>query len=261
MRPTRSFIVSIAALVAVASAAMLVVACGGDSGEDGEEFAAAADRICVETAERDVAERPGRSTSQVEYLEQLRASREQTLRQLEGLSPPGDSTAAFEDYLASRREAVERLGDGIKAVEDENAGAYERFRRAARKRVEAGDELAGEAGLVACAGTVSPAERRAIEETVAMSIEPARAREFCAERSTEAMIAGSFSGIADCARQQSQRAETESATIVRLSGIDGVSANALAALDYANGEKGRFEVSLHFEDGVWKFDSVSELSG
>jgi hypothetical protein len=247
----------VSALVAAAALAAGLAACGGESGgsEDAAGFAAAADGICVEAAERDVAARSAPRDSQTAYLRRLRADRAQTLRQLAALEPPQAAAASYRGFLDARREAIAGLDEVIPEAED--AAVVEAFRVGARERVLAAQGLAAEAGLRACAGALGADERAAVGETVALSVQRARAREFCAERSSAAMVANNFAGVADCVRRQSRRSRADRAEIEELSGVDGVSANAIVTLSGA--ESAEYEVSLIYEDGTWKYDAVSPL--
>ncbi len=267
MRRPRQRFQAPAALVSALAASVLMIACGGDATESTadresaakEGFAPAADRICVAAAKRDVAARNAPRSSQAAYLRRLLAARVEALGRLTALEPPAAVAAAFREHLAARREAIAGLRGAIAQADD--AEAIERFRLSARERVLEAQALAAKAGLRACAGTLRPDERRAIEETIALSVRPQRAREFCAERSTAAMIANNFSGVADCVQRQSQRSALDQVAIDQLSGVDRVSADAIVTLSGEGRARERYELALVYEDGAWKYDAVSPAPG
>ena len=245
----------------------MLAACGGDATESTadresatkEDFASAADRICIATAKRDVVAREAPQRSQAAYLRRLLANRVEALRRLTALAPPAAVEAAFREHLAVRRESITGLREAVTQADD--AEAIERFRLSARERVLEAQALAAKAGLRACAGTLRPNERKAIDETIALSVRPGRAQEFCADRSTAAMIANNFSGIADCVQRQSQRSVLDQVAIDQLSGVDGVSANAIVTLSGEGRSGERYELALAYEDGTWKYDAVSPAPG
>ena len=262
MRSLRATHLRAAALLGALAAAVLLVACGGSS-ESGDEpeaegqFAAAAEHTCVDAARRDIVARNAPRDSQAAYLRALIADRQASLRQLERLQPPAEAEAAFQRYLAVRREAIAGLEAAVAQADDPEA--IERFRADARELVLEAQKLAGDAGLQACAGSLSAGERRAIERTVALSVRPDRARQFCTERSTAPMIANNFSGVADCVSRQSQRSQLDAVTVDQLSGVDGVSANAIVTLSGTDGRaRERYELALVYEDGFWRYDAVSQ---
>ena len=255
------------ALVSALAASALLAACGSDAPESTadreavarEGFVPVADRICVAAAKRDVAARNAPRGSQAAYLGRLLADRVETLRRLTALEPPTAIEAVFREHLAARGEAIAGLREAIAQADD--AEAIERFRVSARERVLEAQALAAKAGLRSCAGTLRPDERKAIDETIALSVRPERARKFCAERSTAAMIANNFSGVADCVQRQSQRSVLDQVTIDQLSGVDGVSANAIVTLSGEGRARERYELALVYEDGAWKYDAVSPAPG
>lgn len=252
-----------ATTLAVTVLAGLLAACGGGGEDTGGtvatvDFVAAADRICVDAAERDIAARHAGLPTQVAYLERLRDDREEVLAQLEALEAPDDAAASFDRYVESRRRALQGLREGIDAAERGDEAATEEFRAAARRRVLAGLALASDAGLVACAGALDPAERQAVEETIALSVVPKQAREFCSKHTSEAMVATNFGSVSECIRQQSRRSRASAVSIEELRGIDGISADAVVALGEGEKVSGHYEAALVYEDGVWKFDAVTE---
>jgi len=251
------------ALASLPLATLALAACGGsgDAETTGEEdgFAAAADRICVADAKRDITTRHDATTGgETEFLRQLLRNRRQTLRRLEQLTPPDDATAGFERLLAARREIIARLEDGIEAAAAGDTATLDRFRAAARRRLLAAEDTAAEIGLTACAGTLPPSERAEVEAAIAASTEPARAGEFCRDHVSEAMVASNFGGsVARCIDQQTQRATTDSVAIDELRGVAGVSADVIVSL-LANDERaGAYEAALVREGGSWRLDAVS----
>jgi hypothetical protein len=256
-----SKLAAVAAALVAALTAMLLAGCGG-GGEEGTEttsqaaFRAAADRICAEVARADIETRH-RDLGTLAYLEHLRDDRERALAELEALQAPDDVATAYDAYLEARRRSLVGIDEGTAAARSEEPQAVEEFRAAARGRVEEGLKLAGEAGLVACAGELSPAERKAAEEPIALSVQPRRAREFCTRRTSAAMVESSFDGVADCVRRQSHRSRDDTASVEQISGIDGVGATAVVAVGRSGGDEEAYEAALVYEDGVWKLDAVS----
>ena len=250
---------TIACLLAAASVS--VAACGGEGGAESEDFAAAADRICAETARRDVDARRADPHSQAEYLRQLRHNRKEALRELERLSPPAIDTERFAELLAIRREAAIRIEDGIDAADRGDVLALNEFRGAARERVVTAQAIAAEIGLEACAGRLPARERAAVGEAIGAAVDPARAEQFCTRHTTPVMLASRYGSVSTCVDAQARRERTESVRIDELYGVAGVSASAIVTLTRGAEVVGRFEVALVHEGDSWRYDDASPVPG
>ncbi len=243
----------------VAAAGALIAACGAESGGDAEDFAAAADRICAETARRDVDARRADPQSQADYLRQLRHNRKEALRELERLSPPAIDAERFDAFLAIRHEAAIGIEEGIEAADRGDVLALNAFRLAARERVLAAQAIAAEIGLEACAGRLPARERAAVGEAIGAALDPARAEQFCTRHTTPAMRSHHFGSVSTCVAAQASRQPTDSVTIEELYGVAGVAANAIVALSRAGEPLGRFEVALVHEGDTWRYDDASPV--
>ncbi len=167
------------------------------------------------------------------------------------LEPPAAAADAYAELIAATQASVELVDQAIEASEDGDSDALDAARRESREVRAKANEAAERAGLVACAGTLSDGDLEEITETLELTVDGADAQELCAERVTQAFLELRFAGERSrCLAQQSDAAGG-SVEIEELFGVDAIYANGIVVLD---GE--RFEVSLAFEDGVWKLNSV-----
>ncbi len=249
---------SLTVALLVAAAGALIAACGGgESGGESEDFATAADRICAETARRDVAARSARPQSQAAYLRELRRNRKEALSELDRLTPPPAAAERFEEFFAIRREAAIRIEEGIEAAEEGDVFALRDFRLAARERVVAAQAIAAALGLEACAGLLPARERAAVASAIDASIDPDRSHRFCRRHTTATMLASTFGSLAACVQQQARRTAPEALRIEELFGVAGVSASAIVTLTEDGEAVGRYEIALVHEGDTWRYDGAS----
>ncbi len=242
--------------------ALSVVACGGDESDGDAEFIAAADAICTELAQSELAAFAATAgpEASLDYLEEISDQRSETLERLDALGVPQESATAFADYLAKLGEARAAVEDGIAAVSAERPADLAQARVRARElRLEANQIGAG-LGFITCAGVLSSDEQGQITQTLELSIDPEAARELCNERSTDAFIATRFESVAACTKAQSAPSVVEAVTVLDMHGVSDVSANVLLELGAADGESVEYEASLAYEDEVWKLNSIAPTS-
>ena len=249
-------------------AAIAVVACGGDdSGDSGESLIAAADEICSEDAERsieifNVARPLDGPDATVEYLSELRSSREMTVSELSELEAPADLTDDYEAYLEGRREAAGTIDAGIDAA---RAGDQEAFIEA-RDR---GEELAGayekigkRIGFGACAAILPSDQAELARENLAEAATSADPDRVCDLLATDEYIEDRFGTREECAAaQEGQQGAQVEVEITDLSGIEDVSARATLEFNDEDGRRPRFDVNAVYEDGTFKVDAVAPASG
>ena len=70
---------------------------------------------------------------------------------LSAVTPPAGRAAAFESYLAARREVIELIEAGLDAARDEDGDAYQRAREQVVEGARDRERLARAAGLRRCA--------------------------------------------------------------------------------------------------------------
>ena len=249
-------------------AAIVIVACGGDDpGDSGEKLIAAADEICSEDAERSIEifneARPfDGPDATVEYLSELRSSREMTVSELSGLEAPADLADDYEAYLEGRREAAVAIDAGIDAARAGDQEAFIEARDRGEELTVAYEEIGERIGFGACAAILPPDQaelaRRNLTEA-ATSADPDR---VCDLLATDEYIEERFGTREECAaaqeRQQGAQVEVE---ITDLSGIEDVSARATLEFNDEDGRRPRFDVNAVYEDGTFKVDAVAPAGG
>jgi hypothetical protein len=251
------------ATLATAATVALLAACGG--GEDeGEEFASAADAICVEGAERDLAIQAGQEGSGPEasarFLADLGASRARVATELADLPVADELAEGRDELVASRQRAVDAILAGEQAAQDEDVAAYESSRARARTIGDEGDALAAELGLAACARALPAAERQEIGSLLRLTVDVERAQELCAERATKRFVADRFASVSECVSAQSEQPAADRIEITDLSGTSEVFATAYVELSGPDGsEPLEYEAGLVYEDGLWMLNTLVEV--
>jgi hypothetical protein len=140
-------------------AAAALAGCGPLGDDDGEgalserEFTSRGEEIC-RSAQQRVAEvqrdPPTSRAASVRFAEDLIAIFDDEVAQLEALEPPEERRAAFDSYLAARREAIDALERGRAAAEDNDPQGYADAQAEAAEGQVQRAELAQEAGLNDC---------------------------------------------------------------------------------------------------------------
>jgi hypothetical protein len=253
-----------AATAALLAAALGLSACGGgDSSEgsdSGEDFTAAADAICAEAAEAAVdsytasLEGPPEQAGQA-YIEGLLEARDAELTQLRELEPAGDDADRYASYLDLREQATETLRAANEPGQEDPAAADVDSARAEELRMDA-DEVGAELGFEACANRLPETDEEAIAETIEQTTSADDAEAICRDLSTE-RFQSRFGGVEKCIKAQAKGSSSQSAEVVDVLGVSGVSADAMVELGDRGGDQlNTFTVDLLFEDGAWKLERI-----
>jgi hypothetical protein len=245
----------VAALVALLAA--LLVACGGEEGEP-RQFASLADGICADAAREEVSAfrdslRPGDDEVGSQYLELLTEIRAREFGRLEDLEAPAGGEA--DPFLEQRQAAQEALEEARERLGGEDQVALDSARARAQQLAADAEELAQEAGLVACARRLSADERRRVARTLRLTATSGDAERLCTELATGTFVE-QFGGEAACIRGQSQSRPADAVEIESLRGVDGVSADARIELDRPGAELSHFDVRLVWEEEGPKVESI-----
>jgi hypothetical protein len=247
------------AVCLIVVAAMAAGCGGGDDEEAGSpetSFAADADAICAEQARAELAAfadnvAPGEVAPG--YLEGVESARRAAAEDLAALTPPEAESASVEALVAEVESSASLVADAVAAADAGDTAELDRLRLRSREVRDAINAAAAEAGLTDCAGALPDEDLAAIESTLALSVDGDAAEELCRERITEAFLTFRFDGELDsCIREQSGGPSSE-VDIEEIFGVAGLYANGIAVL----GDGHRYEVSLAFEDDVWKLNSLS----
>ena len=183
------------------------------------------------------------------YLEGVRDARQTAVEGLGALEPPAAAADAYAELIVATQASVELVDQAIEASEDGDSDALTppaanrgRSREGQRRPRGRTRRLRGDA---------LRQRLTEITESLELTVNGADARELCGERVTQAFLELRFGGEQGrCLKEQSDAAGG-SVEIEEPFGVDAIYANGIVVLD---GE--RFEVSLAFEDGAWKLNSV-----
>lgn len=250
-----------AAVAALLASAALLSACGG-----GADFASRADGICTEQAIRVNAVlsdggTPTNGSEAAAQASQLLPIERPAVAELGAIAAPREVAGAYRAFLAGRKRALiltERQGRAAArgaAVEYAAIGA--RCDRVLRNA----DANAGRAGLDACAERLPEDAVAAVEGAIrhgATGSDPA----LCSQSFTANFVRSQFGGLAGCRRRQ--RDPAAAADAVRISGVRGIGGvYALAVIVPQGGSSGgqRLRVSMLYEDGAYRTDSIGPAGG
>jgi hypothetical protein len=253
-----------AAAAALLAAALGLSACGGDDSGEGsgsaEELTAAADAICAEAAGAAIdayetsLEGPPDQAGQA-YVEGLLEAREGELTELRELEAPEADGDLYASYLDLREQATEALRAADEGAQADPAAADVDSARAEELRVEA-DELGAELGFEACANRLPEGDEDEIAETIELTTTADEAETVCRDLSTE-RFQSRFGGVEKCIDAQAKGSSSQSADVVDLRGVSGVSADATVELSDRGGDQtDTFTVDLLFEEGAWKLERI-----
>lgn len=253
-----------AAAAVLVAAALGLSACGGDDSGDGsgsaDEFTAAADATCAEAAAAAIdayetsLEGPPDQAGQA-YIEGLLEARERELAELRELEPPEADADPYSSYLDLREQATEALRAADESAQADPAASDIDSTRAEELRVEA-DEVGAELGFEACANRLPEGDEGEIAQTIELTTSADDAETVCRDLSTE-RFQGNFGGVEKCIDAQGRGSSSQSAEVVDLRGVSGVSADATVELAGRNGDQiDTFTVDLLFDDGAWKLERI-----
>lgn len=244
---------------AFAFIALLLVACGGDDGDgdDGGDFAAEAEAICVEAA-REQAAVAVESSDFADRLDALAAAGTDALERSEALTPPEEAADAWDSYLDNRSRSVELVDETAAALDDGDTADAETGVAEIEALVDERDELATELGLDACARVLPDEDEQRIREAVELASTSTDGERVCEEVVSAAYIDRQFDGdAAACAKAQSGSVPAESVEFVDVYGVGGVLATAEVELSGGSLEGRSGTLQLVYLDGAWQILETS----
>lgn len=258
----------LACLLGATLAAIVIAACGGDdSGGSGESLIAAADEICSEDAERSIEifgdarplDGPGAT---IEYLSELRSSREMTVSELSELEVPADLTDDYEAYLEGRREAGGAIDAGIDAAQAGDQEAFIEARDRGKELAGAYEKIGKRIGFGACAAILPSDQAELARKNLTEAATSADPERVCDRLATDEYIEDRFGSREECVGAQEEQQGTQvEVEITELSGVEDVSARATLELVDEDGGGARFDINAVYEDGTFKVDAVAPASG
>ena len=247
----------LSAAAAVAALTLAFSACG-DDGDDGGDFAAELDQLCVERARASYEAAPLPPQNQreaVDQYEKLAQIQQGFLSDLSALEPPEEDRASFDQYLEKRRQVVEATRAGLAAArKDDRQGFGESAQRASDAAIE-GEPLAGRLGAPACARQLPASDEKEIREVIDHAyVNPDRS--VCGEETSDAVLEAVYDGSVKKCAAGLDAVVGDSVRFEELTGVEGAVAEGTIKVLGGNADGKRFAVDFVYEDGRWKLNNV-----
>lgn len=219
-----------------------------------DEFIAAADSVCTESA-RLLVENDNRfADPKIKTKKQIAELDDELLRlvaerveNLETLTAPAELSGDFDEYLQTRREAHETLEQRVSAAEAKDNKTVRKLDKRLEALVEDYTEIGTEIGFFACAERLDSAAKKEATATITeyfTKVDPATAKKTVTKLLLK--VSGGPEKIIE------GLLPSKKVTIRELRGVIGVRADAEVILDAYDDLT--LTVTLYFEDGSYKIN-------
>jgi hypothetical protein len=250
----------IAAAGATIAVALVLAACGDDDSEPTADFPTLADGICLDVAEElqgvrsDVAP-PDSAEQAAELIELQLPVRLEGLERLQGLRPPAELVAAWEQYLAAQEGRIAALDEAMAAAQDERDGDFAVAQERVERLSDEAREAAEQAGLEACAELLPPAGQEDVLGAVEKLLTSQDSERICEELVTERFAEAVFGSVEKCISERGVPTAT-ALELLDVGGVAGTSAFVDVEVLDVLGVSSQQRIELIFDDKaeVWKVD-------
>jgi hypothetical protein len=258
--------VKIGGLIGARASAALLAACGSGGGSSTtastSDFASAADQICTDRAHATVDVRrkyePVQDAqSAAKFTAALADVNSTALGKLKALEAPSSANSSYQQFLDIRDQMQSQLAKGVTAAKAGDEAAYNKAEQEYLHLSNQADSAAADAGLTVCAEKLS-ADQESAARAVVTRTGTANDPSQCTDDYTAAFVKAQWGSVSACQKAQKKGSPPlDGVDIKTLVGVDSIYADATVLAHGGSQDGQTLDVSLIYEDGSWKVDSVS----